>query len=226
MLKLIKSESNIEEGIRKKEEGAIAPALLATSSASPGTSSPDPSLSANDCYAVRNQIRSERNEISNISISFMRLSLLTPDAQDYGGHSYARFAVNMDVSFNNNREFKKFKWRLTDRRREFYTNIPDGWEDDIAYGSAWKRFAEIEGNKWIGKACYRLARRGSEVKLKLAPFTAMVMWAQGDEMHYELWIENAHVAGTFNIGSDSKHYMASSQPIKNFTPSGFEIIKL
>ena len=178
------------------------------------------------CRSIRRGVVESRPEITRDTISYMRLSLLQPKAADSDGHQPTRWAVNMDCSFNSSTTFQKFKWRLTNKRSEYYANIPTDWKSDLAYGSAWEFYNELTYTKWIGKACYRLNRRESASKMKLAPLTAIVMWTDGEEMFYRLWIETAEVEGVFNIASESRYYMASSEPIKNFKPSGMRAIQL
>lgn len=178
------------------------------------------------CRAIRREIMESRPEIGLDTISYMRLSLLNVKGSDTDGHVPVRLAINMDCSFNNNTTFQKFKWRLTSKRSEFYANIPSDWETDYAYGNAWEFYNELTMGKWIGKACYRMNRRENVNKMKLAPLTAIVVWTDGENMFYKLWIENAEVQGTFNIASESKYFMASSEPIKNFKPSGMRAIQL
>jgi hypothetical protein len=115
---------------------------------------------------------------------------------------------------------------VTNKRSEFYANIPEGWETDSAYGSAWDYYNQLSATKWIGKACYRMDRRDSAQKMKLVDLTAIVVWVEGDSMFYRLWIEDAEVEGRFNIDSDSKYYVSSSEPIKNFTPTRRGVIQL
>jgi len=155
----------------------------------------------------------------------MRLSLLAPKAQDHDGTAPTRWAINMDVSFNDNTKFQKFKWRLTNKRSEYYANIPEGWEHDLAYGSAWEYFNELTYTKWIGKACYRLEKRAQAQKLKLAPLTSIVMWNVGETLHYKLWIENAKVVGTFTWQDTSK-FVAYSEPVHNFKAKEIAIIQI
>ena len=218
--------------LKKKEErsnNVLADWPLGLASL-PGTSSPPLSPSAKvsetTCQAVRQEILGSRPEIETSIISYMRLSLLTPSAKEYDGKSYARLAINMDVSFNNESKFKRFKWRVTNKRSEFYANIPAGWEHDLAYGQAWEFFNELTMTKWIGKATYRLNRKDNAQKMKLADLTAIVVWTDGEFMYYRLWIENAQVDGKFDIESDSKYFAASSEPIRNFTASKRGIIEL
>lgn len=178
------------------------------------------------CEVIRRGVMESRPQITNEMISYMRLSLLNPKSADNDGSTYTRLAVNMDCSFNSNTKFQKFKWRLTSKRSEYYANIPSDWQSDAAYGPAWELYNSLDNPKWIGKACYRMDRRESATKMKLAPFTSIVMWAQNETMHYQLWIENATVSGSFNIESESKYFMASSEPVKNFKPSGMRVIEL
>jgi len=134
--------------------------------------------------------------------------------------------VNMDCSFDNNTAFQRFKWRVTNKRSEFYANLPAGWDADLAYGSAWEYYNELTMTKWIGKATYRMNRRDNVSKMKLVPLTAIVLWTDGEHMHYRLWLESAEVTGVFNIASESRFYLSSSEPIKNFRPSGMRAIEL
>jgi hypothetical protein len=53
-----------------------------------------------------------------------------------------------------------------------------------------------------------------------------VMYSQGEDIHYRLWMENAEVDGVFNIDVASKYYTYASEPIKNFRPTGSRIIQL
>lgn len=178
------------------------------------------------CGAIRREIMESRPEIGFDTISYMRLSLLNPKAADSDGCGPTRLAANMDCSFNSNTTFQKFKWRVTNKRSEFYANLPKDWETDFAYGSAWNFYKSLDTPKWIGKACYRMNRRENVSKMKLAPLTAIVMWSDGESIFYRLWIENATVDGVFNLGSESKYFMASSEPIKNFKPAGMKVIQL
>ena len=178
------------------------------------------------CEAIRRGVMESRPEITNEMISYMRLSLLNLKASDNDGSTYTRMAINMDCSFNSNTKFQKFKWRLTSKRSEFYSNIPTGWKTDPAYGAAWDLYNNTSEPVWIGKACYRMDRRESATKMKLAPFTAIVAWVRDEMIHYQLWIENATVTGSFNLDSASKYFMASSEPVKNFKPSGMKVIQL
>lgn len=226
-------ESNIKEERSKKKEEAVASGPLGLSSRQDAPAvlpplSPEAKVAEalGDCKGVREEVRKSRPEITLDTISYMRLSLLTAKTADHDGSGYTRLAVNMDVSFNNAHQFKKFKWRLTNRRREFYPNLPNNWETDFAYGSAWEFYNNLEYTKWIGKACYRLNRRESVGKLQLAPLTAMVAWVANDTINYKLWIENAEVSGQFNIDSESKFYTASSEPIHNFTAKTMRIISI
>lgn len=178
------------------------------------------------CRGLRREIVRSRPLIDLDMISYARLSLLNAKMADNDGTTYLRLAANMDISFENNAQFQKFKWRVTNKRSEFYANIPAGWETDLAYGTAWEYFNELTCHKWIGKATYRLNFRDRDSRMKLVPFTAMVLWTPGDRMHYRFWIENAEVDGAFNLDSDSRFYMAASQPIKNFRPQGMQVIQL
>lgn len=189
---------------------------------SPLAKEPEPE----NCREIRREIVRSRPLIDDNAISYMRLSLLNPKAADNDGSTFLRMAVNMDISFNNNPVFQKFKWRVTNKRSEFYANLPIGWETDLAYGQAWEYYNELSCNRWIGKATYRLNFRDKSSKMKLAPFTSIVMWTTGDTMNYRLWIENAEVEGAFNLEGGGKYFMAASQPIKNFKPSGMQIIPL
>lgn len=178
------------------------------------------------CKGLRREIVKSRPLIDLDMISYARLSLLNAKMADNDGNTYLRLAANMDISFNNNPQFQKFKWRVTNKRSEFYANIPAGWETDLAYGSAWEWFNDLTCHKWIGKATYRLNYKDKESKMKLVPFTAMVLWTHGENMHYKFWVENAEVEGVFNLASESKFYMAASQPIKSFKPVGMKVIQL
>ena len=222
-------KSNIkEERSKKKERGQAAGLLASSSSASPQSSStPLLSPSAKDwtCGQVREGVLAARPEIRNDNISYMRLSLLAPKADDNDGQIYTRMAVNMDVSFNDSTQFQKFKWRLTNKRSEFYPNLPSNWENDFAYGSAWEFYNELTVNKWIGKACYRMSKKAGAQKLKMAPLTAIVMWSVGETLHYKLWIENAEIEGQF-IYKDVSKFVAYSEPVHNFKASEMAIITL
>jgi hypothetical protein len=96
----------------------------------------------------------------------------------------------------------------------------------MAYGSAWEYYNELTDTRWIGKATYRLNRRDPASKMKLVPLTAIVLWTDGDSMKYRFWIENAEVIGDFDINSQSQHFIASSEPIRNFQPQGFKMLQL
>jgi len=217
--------NNKEVRSKKKESGQAAGLLAKTSSSSASPPQLLPSAKEKTCGEVRKEILVARPEIQISNISYMRLSLLTPKADDNDGQTYTRLAANMDVSFNNNTKFDKFKWRLTNKRSEFYANIPKGWENDFAYGSAWELYNKLPYTKWIGKACYRLEKRAGAQKLKLAPFTAIVFWATDDRMNYRLWVENAEVEGYF-IEQEVSKFMGHSTPIKNFTASEMQVIRL
>jgi hypothetical protein len=228
-------KSNIKEVRSKKENEACAsgPTGLASRSASPsGTSSPGLLPSAKEgepgmsCRDIRTEIMSTRRLITLDQISYARLSLLTARAQDHDGNRPVRLAVNMDCSFNNSTQFQKFKWRLTNKRSEFYANIPQDWISDMAYGSAWEYYNELTDIRWIGKATYRLNRRDPASKMKLVPLAAIVLWTDGDSMKYRFWIEDAEVAGNFDINSSSQHFVASSEPIRNFQARGFQMLQL
>lgn len=223
-------KSNIKEVISKKKEESVASGplgLFKPPEASLPPLSPAEKVETPSCKAVRQEIMSARNPISVSAISYMRLTLLQPKTADNDGQMFTRLAVNMDCSFENNTKFQKFKWRLTSKRSEFYANIPSGWESDLAYGSAWEFYNELTMSKWIGKACYRMDRRDSAQKMKLVDLTAIVIWADSDlNMYYRLWIEDAEVNGIFNIESQSKFYISSSEPIKNFKPSHRGVIQL
>jgi hypothetical protein len=109
----------------------------------------------------------------------MKLSLLKPKSADNDGETFTRLAINMDISFNNNSKFQKFKWRVTNKRSEYYANLPAGWETDFALGSAWEFYNNCTQNRWIGKACYRMTQRESAQHMKLAPLTAIVVYGLG-----------------------------------------------
>ena len=220
-------ESNIKEERSNKKEEVVTSGPLGLASLSETLS---PSLSqtssTNECEALRLEIRNSRPLITHSQISYVRLSLLTPKTADNDGTNYTRLSINMDLSINNEHKFDKFKWRLTDRRREYYPNLPVGWETDATYQPAWDLFNSLTTPRWIGKACYRLDRREQAQKLKLVPFTAMVAWVENETIQYQLWIESAEIAGSFNIDTASKHYTAASEPVKNFKPTGFRLFKV
>lgn len=178
------------------------------------------------CRSVRRDIVKQRPLLDYDSISYMRLSILAPKAADNDGRMYSRWAINMDVSFNDNPEFKKFKWRVTNKRSEFYANLLPGWETDMAYGNAWEFYNQLEVAKWIGKATYRLNYRDRVSKMNLAEFTAMVLYTDGEHMFYKLWIEDAEVEGRFDIDSTSKFYVGASEPVKNFKVKTRRVIEL
>jgi hypothetical protein len=222
-------KSNIKEvrSNKKEEPAGSGPLGLASlSSASPPPLSPSAKVEEMTCQSLRLEIKQARNPICNDMISYMRLSLLKPKTADNDGSIFTRLAINMDCSFDNNTKFQKFKWRLTNKRSEFYANIPDGWQNDLAYGSAWEFYNELTMTKWIGKACYRLDRRENVQKMKLVDFTSIVVWTDGENMFYKLWIEDAEVQGIFNIESESKFYVSSSEPVKNFKPTRRGLIQL
>ena len=197
--------------------------LASLSSASPPL--PLPSASEKSCGVIREEVMSSRPLINLDNISYARLSLVNPDPDDYDGTTYDRLAVNIDISFNNNTKFQKWKFRLTNKRSEFYANLPDGWKSDLCYGSAWECFNEQTDARWIGKACYR-NEKGRHKKLKMVEFTAMALWRAGNTFAYKFWIENAEVSGTFDIEAKSKYYVACSEPIHNFQPTERSIIQL
>ena len=210
---------------RRKNTG-LSPGPLGLASLSRTSSShPLPSASEKSCQDIRREALSSRPLINQSTISYARLSLVSPSAEDYDGSTYDRLAVNLDISFNNNTRFQKYKFRLTNKRSEFYANLPDGWQSDLCYGSAWECFNEQTDARWIGKACYR-NDKGRHKKLKLVEFTAMTMWRAGDTFAYRFWIEDAEVAGTFDIEAKSKYYVACSEPVHNFQPTERSIIQL
>lgn len=218
---------NIEE--RRKNNGPSdrSPDLASL----PRTSSSHPLPAASDsvavlsCESIRKEVMLSRALITQSTISYARLSLITPRPEDYDGDTYRRMGVNIDLSYNNNPKFQRYKWRLTNKRSEFYANLPDDWTTDWAYSNAWAHYNTLTTNRWIGKACYRNAK-GSKAKLKMVPLTAMVMWQEDDEMCYRLWIESAEISGRFNLNSTSKYYVAASEPVKNFQPTTWAIIEL
>jgi hypothetical protein len=197
--------------------------LASLSAASPPL--PLPSASEKSCGVIRKEVMSSRPLINLNNISYARLSLVNPDSDDYDGNTYDRLSVNIDISFNNNTRFQKWKFRLTNKRSEFYANLPDGWKTDLCYGSAWECFNEQTDARWIGKACYR-NEKGRHKKLKMVEFTAMALWRSGDTFAYRLWIEDAEVSGTFDILAKSKFYVACSEPVHNFQPSERSTIQL
>ena len=210
---------------RRKNTG-LSPGPLGLASLSRTSSShPLPAASEKSCQDIRKEALSSRPLITLNTISYARLSLVSPAAEDYDGSTYDRLAVNLDISFNNNTRFQKYKFRLTNKRSEFYANLPDGWQSDLCYGSAWECFNEQTDARWIGKACYR-NDKGRHKKLKLVEFTAMTMWRAGDTFAYRFWIEDAEVAGTFDIEAKSKYYVACSEPVHNFQPTERSIIQL
>lgn len=210
---------------RRKNTG-LSPGPLGLASLSRTSSShPLPAASEKSCQDIRREALSSRPLINSSTISYARLSLVSPDAEDYDGSTYDRLAVNLDISFNNNTRFQKYKFRLTNKRSEFYANLPDGWQSDLCYGSAWECFNEQTDARWIGKACYRNLK-GRHKKLKLVEFTAMTLWRAGDTFAYRFWIEDAEVAGTFDIEAKSKYYVACSEPVHNFQPTERSIIQL
>jgi len=219
----ISCKSNIKEIRSNKEEevGTSGPLGLASLS---GTSSPLPLPAANECKAIRLEIMSERPAITRPQLTYMRLSMLHPRATDNDGTRYTRLAFNMDMSVNSNTDFLKLKWRLTNKRSEYYTNLPSGWEQDPALNSAWERYNDLD-TAWIGKACYRKTSRTGGMKLKMVPLTSMVAWMSGDDMHYHLWIEDAEVEGKITW-NEMKHYAGYSEPIRNMQPTEYKILKV
>lgn len=197
--------------------------LASLSSASPPL--PLPSASGESCGVIREEVLRSRPLIGNSNISYARLSLVNPSADDYDGTTYNRLSINIDISFNNNTKFQKWKFRLTNKRSEFYANLPQGWQNDFCYGSAWECFNEQTDARWIGKACYR-NDKGRFSKLKLVDFTALALWRSGETFAYKFWIEDAEVAGTFDIIAKSKYYVACSEPVHNFQPTTRSIIQL
>jgi hypothetical protein len=218
---------NIEE--RRKNTGPLdrSPDLASLSRTS--SSHPLPAASESvavlSCESIREEVVRSRPLITNSTVSYARLSLIAPRAEDYDGDTYRRMGINIDLSYNNNPKFQRYKWRLTNKRSEFYANLPDDWTEDWAYSNAWAHYNTLTTDRWIGKACYRNAK-GSKSKLKLVPLTAMVLWHQDDAMHYRLWIESAEITGRFNLDSKSKYYVAASEPVKNFQPTTWAIIEL
>lgn len=218
-------KSNIKEGIRNKEEEPEGSGLLAKTSSSE-TSSPQPLPAANvSCQWIREEIVKSRPIFDTQQISYMRLSLLNPKATDSDGSTYTRLAFNMDMSINHNTKFDKLKWRLTQKRSEFYSNIPSDWEKDIAYSSAWDHFNSIKGNKWIGKACYRKDGKGTGLKLQMVPLSSMVVWMEGETMHYKIWLENVEVEGVI-IYNQLKHYAGYSEPVRRMEATTFKLFKV
>jgi len=210
---------------RRKNTG-LSPGPLGLASLSRTSSSHSlPEASEKSCQDIRREALSSRPLIDLNTISYARLSLVSPDPDDYDGSTYDRLAVNLDISFLNNTRFQKYKFRLTNKRSEFYANLPNGWQSDLCYGSAWECFNEQTDARWIGKACYR-NDKGRHKKLKLVEFTAMTMWRAGDTFAYRFWIEDAEVAGTFDIVAKSKYYVACSEPVHNFQPTERSIIQL
>jgi hypothetical protein len=217
----ISCKSNIKEVRSNKEEetGVSGPLGLASLS---GTSSPAPLPTANDCQAIRNEILQSRPTITRSQLSYMRLSMLHPKSADNDGDRYTRLAFNMDMSVNSNTEFLKLKWRLTDKRSEYYANLPAEWERDPALNSAWELYNDLDA-AWIGKACYRKTTRTGGMKLKMVPLTSMVVWMQADVMHYHLWVEDAEVQGRITW-NEMKHYAGYSEPIRNMQPASYKIL--
>jgi len=217
--------------VRSKNDLAVGPLGLSSRQDAPAVLPPlSPSAKVEDevpsCRESRREIMESRPEIELDTISYARLSLLNPKSSDHDGTQPTRWAINMDCSFNSNSKFQKFKWRVTNKRSEFYANLPQDWASDLAYGSAWEFYNELTYTKWIGKACYRLDKREGASKMKLVNLSAIVMWTDGEQMFYRFWLENAAVDGVFNITSDSKFYMASSEPVRNFKPKGAQSIQL
>lgn len=216
--------------ILKKEErrknNGLSPWPLASTSSS-GTSSPRPLPAASEksCGVIRKEVLESRPLITLANISYARLSLVNPDPDDYDGQTYDRLAVNLDISFNNNTQFQKWKFRLTQKRSEFYANLPQGWQSDLCYGSAWECFNEQTDARWIGKACYR-NDRGRHKRLRLVEFTAMTLWRCQDTFAYRFWIEDAEVTGRFDIEARSRFYVACSEPVHNFQPTERSTIQL
>ena len=219
----ISCKSNIKERRSNKEEEVDTSGPLGLASLS-GTSSPSPLPTANDCQAIRLEIVRERPPITNPHLTYMRLSMLHPKANDNDGTRYTRLALNMDMSVNSNTQFIKLKWRLTSKRSEYYTNLPAGWERDPALNRAWELYNDLDV-AWIGKACYRKETRSGGMKLKMVPLTSMVAWMSGDDMHYHLWIEDAEVAGKITW-NEMKHYAGYSEPVRNMQPTEFKILKV
>jgi len=219
----ISCKSNIKERRSNKEEETSVSGPLGLASLSE-TSSPQPLPTANDCQAIRQEIMRERPAITRNQISYMRLSMLHPKANDNDGTRYTRLAFNMDMSVNSNTEFLKLKWRLTNKRSEYYTNLPTGWEQDPALNSAWEQYNDLD-SAWLGKACYRKTGRTGGMKLKMVPLTSMVAWMDGDDMHYHLWVEDAEVIGKITW-NEMKHYAGYSEPVRNMQPTEFKILKV
>ena len=166
-----------------------------------------------------------RPQITTDQITYMRLSLLHPNARDYDGATFTRLAFNMDMSINSNTQFQRLKWRLTSKRSEFYANLPPDWADDAAYGAAWDFYNSLTANRWIGKACFRKTSRREGMKLKLTPLTAMVAYMVNEEMHYQLWIENATVPGQLTY-NNLKHYAGYSEPVRNMQPTEIQMLRV
>ena len=215
-----------KEDIRRNNAPSELP-LASTSSSE--TASPLGLLSANPEGLGRGNGSPQRAPVEDSNISYMRLSLYNPPADHYDGETYHRLKVNMDVSFNASTEFKKFVWRLTTKRSEFYGNLPADWRDTPAYAGAWAKFNSLDGvsTRWIGKATHRMTQRQrSHPKMKLVKEFAMVAWTGEDYIEYAIWIEQARVQGLFNINKNTKYYMAASEPVHNFQPTEFEELVL
>ena len=210
---------------RRKNTG-LTPGPLGLASLSSASPPPlSPSANEQTCLEVRREVLSSRPLISNSNVSYARLSLVNPSADDYNGETYNRLAVNIDISFNNNTKFQKWKFRLTNKRSEFYANLPPGWQSDLCYGSAWECFNEQTDARWIGKACYR-NEKNKHQKLKMVEFTALALWRSADSFAYKFWVEDAEISGVFDIEAKSKFYVACSEPVHNFQPSSRSIIQL
>ena len=154
-----------KEVIRKNGQGPLPYGLTSSQDAPsvlPLLSPPAKVEDHETCRGLRGEIIKSRPLIDYDSISYMRLSLLNPKAADNDGRMYSRWAINMDVSFNDNPEFKKFKWRVTNKRSEYYANLVEGWETDLAYGSAWEFYNSLEVAKWI----YQSLKNALLIRLK------------------------------------------------------------
>ena len=227
-----KRKSNNEEvRSNKKEEVAVAPGPLDLASLSSPAAPPllPEAKAADTCEGLREELRASRGLVNRRRLSYLRMSLLTPKVSDYDGEFYKRLAINADVSVDNSQKFIKLKLRLTDKGSEYYTNLPEDWVEDTAYGAAWMTFKGLpkKTRRWIGKACYRQERRDRTQKLKLVPLIAMVAWTTDDQrIEYRLWFEDAVIEGVFDWTNGLKHYTAHTTPIHNFQPQGWQPLKI
>ncbi len=146
---------------------------------------------------------------------------------------YARFSLyhlksteTMQVSCSigafESAKFNKINFRLSNRGRNFYRNLPDDWQLAQSYNSAYDYFNRLTSvTKWIGKGTVNLGFVKGYCKRPLRPLTAMVVESivVNDEivMRGKCFIENAIIDFTFDIDNNttrqSQLFSKHSEPI-------------